>query len=36
MSDKALKIKINMIAAVSNRGQCWLSLTYVNTNEDVF
>ena len=25
-----------MIAAVSNRGQCWLALTYVNTSEDVF
>ena len=36
ISDKALKIKINMIAAVSNRGHCWLSLYYVNTNERVF
>ena len=36
MGDKTLKVKINMIAAVSNRGQCWLGLTYVNTTEDVF
>ena len=36
MNDKTLKIKINMIAAVSNRGQCWLGLTYVNTTEEVF
>ena len=36
MSDKTLKVKINMIVAVSNRGQCWLGLTYVNTTEEVF
>ena len=36
MSDERLKQKLNMIAAVSNRGQCWLALTYVNTSEDVF
>ena len=32
MNDKALKVKINMIAAVSNRGHCWLSLYYTSTD----
>ena len=35
MNNRALKLKINMIVAVSNRGKAWLALTYVNTNEQV-
>ena len=34
--EKRLSFKVNMIVAVSSLGHVWLSLTQVNTDDDVF
>ena len=34
-SDRIISHRVNMIAAISSKGESWLALTQCNTNEDV-